>query len=59
VPEELWTEVCSIVHEAVTKSFPRKRTARRQSGCLRRLHKYLKKGKEQKARGENFMQEWA
>ena len=39
VPEELWTEVCNIVQEAVTKTIPKKRNARRQNGCLRRLYK--------------------
>ena len=40
VPEELWTEVHSIVQEAVTKTIPpKKRNARRQSGCLRRPYK--------------------
>ena len=39
VPEELWTEVHNIVQETVTKKSPRKRNARRQSGCLRRPYK--------------------
>ena len=26
VPEELWTEVCDIVQEAMTKNIPRKKT---------------------------------
>ena len=50
VPEELWTEVCSIVQEAVTKAIPWKRNARRQSDCLRRPYKKLKKEEKQKAR---------
>ena len=32
MPEELWMYVCNIVQEAVTKTIPRKRNARRQSG---------------------------
>ena len=36
VPEELWTEVCDIVHEARIRTAPRKRNAKRQNGCLRR-----------------------
>ena len=32
VPEELWMEVCNTVQEAVTKTIPRKRNGRRQSG---------------------------
>ena len=32
MPEELWMEVCNTVQEAVTKTIPRKRNGRRQSG---------------------------
>ena len=39
VPEELWTEVCDIVQEAVIKTIPIKRKAKRQNGCLRRSYK--------------------
>ena len=28
MPEELWTEVCNIVQESVTKIIPKKRNAR-------------------------------
>ena len=37
--KELWMEVHNTVHEAVTKTIPKKRNARRQSGCLRRPYK--------------------
>ena len=37
VPEGLWTEVRDIVQEAVVKTIPQKRNAKRQNGCLR-LH---------------------
>ena len=36
VPEELWTEVCDIVQEAVIKIIPKKK---RQNSCLRRPYK--------------------
>ena len=36
VPEELWTEVHDIVQEAVIKTIPKKKNAKRQNGCLRR-----------------------
>ena len=37
VPEELWTEVCDIVQEAVIKTVPPgKRNAKRQNDCLMR-----------------------
>ena len=39
VPEELWMEVHDIVSEAVIKTSPRKRNAKRQNGCLRRAYK--------------------
>ena len=39
VPEEPWTEVRDIVQEAVIKTIPRKRNAKRQNGCLRRPFK--------------------
>ena len=55
VPEELWKEVCNIVQEAVTKTL-RERNIRRQSGCLRRLYKLLRKEEKQKAmeKGKNI-----
>ena len=34
--EELWTEVCDIVQEAVIKTIPQKRNEKGQNGCLRR-----------------------
>ena len=36
VPEELWMEVHDTVQEAVIKTIPPKRNAKRQNGCLRR-----------------------
>ena len=39
VPEELWTEVRDIVQVAGIKTIPRKRNAKRQNGCLKRLYK--------------------
>ena len=41
MPEELWMEVPDIVQEAVIKTYPRKRTAKRLHGCLRRSYKWL------------------
>ena len=38
VPEELRTEVCDIVQEAVIKTIPKKK-GKRQNGCLRRPYK--------------------
>ena len=38
VPEELWTEVCDIVQEAVIKT-AKKKKFKKQNGCLRRPYK--------------------
>ena len=47
VPEELWTEVQHIIQEMMAKP-QRRRNARSQSGCLRRLCKYLRDKENQK-----------
>ena len=39
MPEEIWTEVCDIVQEAVIKTIPKKKKCKRQNGCLRRPYK--------------------
>ena len=39
VPEELWMEVYDVVQEAVIKTIPKKRNAKRQNGCLRKPYK--------------------
>ena len=43
VSEQLWVEVFNTVQETVTKTIPKKKNARKQSGCLRRLYKFLRK----------------
>ena len=39
LPEELWVEVRNTVQEAVIKTIPRRRNAKRQNSCLRRPYK--------------------
>ena len=39
VPDELWMEVCDIVQETGIKTIPKKRSAKKQHGCLRRPYK--------------------
>ena len=39
VPEELWTEVHDFIEEAVIKTIPKEKNAKRQNGCLRRPYK--------------------
>ena len=36
VPEDLWTEVCDIVQEALIRTIPKENKCKRQNGCLRR-----------------------
>ena len=43
VPEELWTEVCDIVQEAVIKTIPKKKKCKKANDSLRRLYKSLRK----------------
>ena len=38
-PEELWTEVHDIVQEAVIKTIPKRRNAKRQNDCLKKPYK--------------------
>ena len=39
VPDELWTEVCDIIQEAVVKTIPKKKKCKKANGCLRRSYK--------------------
>ena len=41
VPDELWMEVHDIVQETGIRPSPRKRNAKKQSGCLRKPYKHL------------------
>ena len=50
MPEELWTEVHNIVQEAVTKTIPKKKKCNKQSHCLKRLYKQLRKEEMRKTR---------
>ena len=39
LPDELWTEVCDIVHEIGIKTIPKKNKCKKANGCLRRPYK--------------------
>ena len=43
-------EVRDIVQEAVIKTIPKKKNAKRQNGCLRKAYKELKKKEKLKAK---------
>ena len=59
VPDELRTEVRDIVQETGIKTIPRKRNAKKQNGCLRRLtNSCEKKGsKKQRSKGKIYPSE--
>ena len=48
VPEELWAEVHDTVQVAVIKTIPKRRNAKRQNVCLRRLRKEELNAKEKR-----------
>ena len=50
MPEELWTEVCDIVQEAVIKTFPKKKKCKTQNDCLRRFTNSCEKKRSKKQR---------
>lgn len=50
VPEELWTEACDIVQEAVIKVIPNKKKCKKAKRLLRRPYKQLKKEEKLKAK---------
>ena len=43
-------KVCDIVQEAVIKTIPKKKNAKRQNGCLTRPYKQLRKMEKLKAK---------
>ena len=53
VPEELWKEVRDTVQEAVIKTIPKKKNAKRQNGCLEEALQIAEKRREVKGKGEN------
>ena len=55
VPEELWTEVHAIVQEAVIKTIPKKRNAKRQNAkkwLSEEALQIAEKRREEKGKGE-------
>ena len=39
VPEDLWTEVCDIIQDAVIKKIQKKKKCKNANGCLRGSYK--------------------
>ena len=51
-PEELWTEVCDIVQEAVIKTIARKKKCKRAKWCSEEALQITEKRREAKGKGE-------
>ena len=52
VPEELWTEVHNIVHEAVTKTIPKKKKCKKAKCLSEEDLQIAEKGRKVKGKGE-------
>ena len=46
VPEELWTEVCNTVQEALTKTFPKKKKYKKAKWLLEEALQIAEKGRQ-------------
>ena len=52
VPEELWTEVCNIVLEAVIKTIPKKKKCKKAKWLCEEALQTAEKRREAKGKGE-------
>ena len=52
MPEELWTEVCDIVQEAVIKAIPMKRKCKKAKWLSKEALQIAEKRREAKGKGE-------
>ena len=52
VPEELWTEVCSIVQEVVIKTIPKKKKCKKAKWLSEETLQIAVKRREVKGKGE-------
>ena len=52
VPEDLWTEVCDIVQEAVIKTIPKKKKCKKAKWLSDEALKIAEKRREVKGKGE-------
>ena len=52
VPEELWTDVCDIVQEAVIKTIPKKKKCRKAKWLSEEDLQIIEKKREAKGKGE-------
>ena len=52
VPEELWTEVCDIVQEAVIKTIPKKKKCKKAKWLSEEAIQIVEKRREAKSKGK-------
>ena len=52
VPEELWTEVCNIVQEAVIKTIPKKKKCKKAKWLSEEALQVVEKRREAKGKGK-------
>ena len=52
VPEELWTEVCDILQEAVIKTIPKKKKRKKAKWLSEEALQIEEKGKEEKGKAK-------
>ena len=52
VPEELWTEVCNIVQEVVTKTIPKKKKCKKTKWLSEEALQIAEERREVKGKGE-------
>jgi len=52
VPEELWTEICDIVQEAVIKTIPKKKKCKKAKWLSKEVLQIAKKRRKAKGKGE-------
>ena len=52
MPEELWTEICNIVQETLTKAFPKKNNRKKAKWLSEEALQIAMKRREAKSKGE-------
>ena len=52
MPEELWTDVCDIVKEAMIKSIPKKKKCKKAKSLSKEALQIAKRRKDTKGKGE-------
>ena len=52
MPEEVWTEVCDIVQEAVIKTIPKKKKCKKAKWLFEEVLQIAEKRKDPKGKGE-------